>query len=195
MIEAIAIGSTVGAIVLLASVYLQWKKNLRHSQRDEQLITGRARQKAQAIVNRARDQALQILASAKISASGENTRLEESLSKISAEQLREFQAVLSNISKNIESDTQKEMSQFKDALELETINSQKAVATQIQQKYDQSLADIEKYKADKLKEVDAQIKQIIATVVKEVVGKTIPIEEHEQIILSALKAAKAKNAI
>ena len=53
--------------------------------------------------------------------------------------------------------------------------------------------ELEAYKKNQLKAIDAQINAIIAKVAREVVGKTIDISTHQQLVMQALEKAKAEN--
>ncbi len=174
-------------------IYLSWYRRSQHLHRNEQLVLSRARQKAGSIVAQARDQAMDILASSKISAGDDKSRLEEQLNKISAEQLREFKETVANISKDIEIDALKEVEEFKKAMEIETVLSQKIVAEQIQHKRDEVEAELDQYKLHKMQELDKQIVKIVGDVIRQVAGKVIPITEHEQLILKVLQEAKTKD--
>ncbi len=188
-------GGWVAAVVLAIASYLSWRQRSRHIHQDEQLVLSRARQKAGSIIAQARDQAMDILASAKISAGVDKSKLDEHLDKISADQLREFKEAVFNISKDIEIDALKEVDEFKQALEMETIQSQKIVAEQMQKKYSEAQAELQQYKARKIQELDKQIVKMVGDVVRDITGKTIPLTEHEQLILEALQEAKTKDVL
>ncbi len=191
----VALGLWLATWILAVSTYLTWRRKLRHLQRDEQLGVSAARQKAVRLVSQARDQAIQIISRARISADGNKVRLQQRLDEISASQLQEFQKLISNISKDIESDALKEISEFKQAMELETIQSQRVVAEKIQDEYHRVQAELDQAKKEKLAQLDIKIKEIIAEVVKQVAGKTISIEDHEQLVIKALEEAKKQHAI
>ena len=191
----VALGLWLATWILAVSTYLGWRRKLGHLQRDEQLGMSAARQKAVRLVSQARDQAIQIMSRARISADGDKVRLQQRLNEISASQLREFQKLISNISKDIESDAVKEIGEFKQALELETVQSQRVVAEKIQDEYQRMQAELDQAKKEKLALLEVKIKEIIAEVVKQVAGKTIAIEDHEELVIKALEEAKKQHAI
>lgn len=195
MISPLATGLWIATWVLALATYLHFKRRARHLRREEQLIMSRARQKALGIVTQARDQALNIIAHAKISANTDKLKLEENLDKISADQLREFQKLISNISKNIESDAVKGIGEFTQALELETVQSQKVVAQKIEDQYSQVQQELAEMKQQRLAQLNTQINVVLKEVITQIAGKVIPLDEHEKLIISALDEARRKNAI
>lgn len=192
---AIFLSLAVSMLLLLASAYWRLWRRLRRLHRDEQLILSRARQKAVRIVESARDQALNIISHAKISANTDKLKLEENLDKISADQLREFQKLISNISKTIESDAVKEIGEFTQALELETVQSQKVVAQKIADQYSQVQQELAEMKRHQLAQLYTQINDVLKEVIKQITGKIIPLEEHEKLIIKALEDAKKRHLV
>lgn len=160
---------------------------------EEELVMSRARQKALSIIQNARDQGVDIIGRSKISATESKSKLEENLSEISATNMREFKNILQTISKTVEGDALKEIEEFKKALELETIQSQKTVAAKMQQNYDQAKAEVEKYKQAQMAQAEAKIDQIVSEVVKDIIGRVIPLEEHQKLIIAALEKAKKQH--
>lgn len=191
----IGLGLWLTTWALAIAALIHWRYRSRFLSRDQQLVMSRARQKALRLVEQAKDQALQIIANSRISATEGNSKLEEELTKISADHLREFQELVSNVSKGIESDAAKEIGEFRQAMELETVQSQQVVAAKIQQQYDQLQQELDEAKKKKLTDLDSQIHTIVADVAKQVVGKVVPIKEHEQLIIAALQEAKGKHVI
>lgn len=141
------------------------------------MVLSRARQKAMHIVQTALDQALQIMARGKISADKSQVKLGEKLQKISAEQLREFQGLITNISKNIEVDAMKEVEEFRQALE---------------SRLEQELAEVKKRR---LADLDSRIGQIIAQVARQMTGKVISVADHVELIIAALEDAKRRHLV
>jgi F0F1-type ATP synthase membrane subunit b/b' len=60
----------------------------------------------------------------------------------------------------------------------------------ITEAYKQAMEGVEKYKEERLKEVDDSILDIVKDVTEKVLGKTLSLEEHEKLVHKALEEAK-----
>jgi len=56
--------------------------------------------------------------------------------------------------------------------------------------YKEALLSVDKYKEDRMKDIDASILTIVKDVTERVLGKSIGIEEHEKLVHKALEEAK-----
>lgn len=91
-----------------------------------------------------------------------------SLTQLSASSLHDFQTVV----KSLELDLQKQSATFHETL-----------FTQMKQ-------ELEEYKKERMKQTDALISKIIQKASQEILNKTIPLADHEALVLSALEKAK-----
>lgn len=98
--------------------------------------------------------------------------------------------MVKNISKSIEMSALSEVQDFKEVLRQETLASQKVVAEKIEQEYNQIEEDVKEYKAQKLKEVEDSIYSLLKRVSEETIGKSLNLEQHEELVLEALEKAK-----
>lgn len=103
--------------------------------------------------------------------------------------------LMSNISKDIENSVIAELKDFREILKKETYDSQKIVETKIEETYKATQKEIEDYKTERLKKVEGQIFEIIQNVSREVLGKTLSRDEHEQLVMDALEKAKKEGAL
>ncbi|MEK7573551.1 MAG: hypothetical protein AAB531_03950 [Patescibacteria group bacterium] len=93
-------------------------------------------------------------------------------------------------SKAIEADTLKEVDDYEQILQKETIGSQKIVEEKIEEDYAKTQKEVSAYKVEMLKKIDEEIYAILESVSKEAIGKSIPLAQHEQLIIDALEKAK-----
>lgn len=98
--------------------------------------------------------------------------------------------VARNVSKDIEDDAVREVDNYRQVLQKETIDSQKIVEAKIEEDYAKTQKEVTAYREKMLKEVDEDIYKILETVSKEAIGKSIPLAQHEQLIIDALEKAK-----
>ena len=103
--------------------------------------------------------------------------------------------MMGNVSKDIENSVVAELNDFKEILKKETYDSQKIVQTKIEEAYKVVQKEIEDYKGTQLKKVEVQIYDIIQNVSKIVLGKTLSLQEHEQLVIDALEKAKKEGAL
>ncbi len=85
-----------------------------------------------------------------------------------------------------------EIDSFKDALKEETVGTQKQIESKLEAGYAEVRDEINRYKQEKIEELNKKIFDIIATVSNEVLGKTIDQETHEKFILELLKDELSK---
>lgn len=99
-----------------------------------------------------------------------------------------------NITKDIDIITEKQLGQFTDVLAKETINSEKMVEEKITKEYREIEAELKAYKERRLKDVDDNILQIIQSVTEVVLQKQLSIEEQEQLVYDALTKMRDKQS-
>ena len=83
-----------------------------------------------------------------------------------------------------------ELDTFSKNLRKETLNSQVFIGARINEEFEAKKKEIDDYKIQRLKMVDQNINQIIAKIAEEVLGRVIPVAEHEHLVLEALERAK-----
>jgi len=171
-----------------------------------------ARVKAESIINEAIEKAKEIIAGSNLITTESKKALDEAFEtllkhqtsyfeKASQDFLQEYKnelqalkekniEILKNTSKEIEEDTAKEIQDFDNILEKETVLSQKIIEEKIEKDYSKVQKEVEEYKNEMLNKVDAQILKLLQTVSKKVIGKSLSLQEHEQLIISALEQAK-----
>lgn len=71
----------------------------------------------------------------------------------------------------------------------------KVVEGRLEESITTTNAAIEQYKKQRITQVDAQIYQVIAAVAKKVMGKTINLADHEDMVMAALEKAKKENLL
>lgn len=98
--------------------------------------------------------------------------------------------IVRNVSNNIEEDTVKEVEDFDNILQKETFAAQKIVEEKIEKEYSSAQRNVEDHKNEMLRKAEEEIYKILETVAKLTLGKSIPLAEHEQLIIDALEKAK-----
>ncbi len=132
----------------------------------------KARKKGRAIVEEAKIKALSIIADA----------YGEEIQKIAAEIAVEFknEAVV-------------ELARFKKELEDKIVAVEGAAEKVLEAEYEEIKRDIENYKASKIAQIDSTAHDVLIDVTKKVLGKSIDMRAHEDLVVQALEDAKRQN--
>lgn len=132
----------------------------------------RARRRGRAIVEEAKIKALKIIADA----------YGEEIQKIAGEIAVEFknEAVI-------------ELARFKKELEERILAVEEASQKVLEDEYEEVKRDIENYRASRFATIDKNFKETLTEMTKHVLGRSIDIRSHEDLIIEALEDAKRKN--
>lgn len=205
------------ALTILAISYAKFMQKFGHFQNEENNIISRSHKKASEIIDEAQNKAQKIIQDANSFEEARKKTLYEQLNIATLVHLKTFEKTaqeiikiyqkeleslkdiniknVKNISKDIESTTLVELRDFREILKKETYASQKIVETKIEEDYEAAKKAIESYKAERAKKVDEEIYKILKTVSRLVLGKTLPLEVHEQLVIDALSIAKQEGVI
>jgi hypothetical protein len=175
-----------------------------------------ARAKAVKIVDEANNQALDIVNRVTISTNVTAENFKENLSRVSSAQIKEFEKVTAdfaklysqilqelktnnvevfqNASKEIETNTMVEVKNFKESMQQLTISAQKEVQEKINADYTVAKKEIEDYRKEELQKIDSGIYELLEKISKLVIGKTLSLSEHEDLIEKSLEKAKKEGA-
>ena len=132
----------------------------------------KARKKGRAIINEAKIKALSIIAQA----------YGEEIGKIAHEVALEFK-----------NEALVEMARFKKELEDQIVTLETSTQKVVEAEYAEIKAEIEKYKASKIAQIDKTAHDILIDSSKRILGKAIDIRAHEDLVISALEDAKRQN--
>ena len=91
-----------------------------------------------------------------------------------------------DVLKTVHESTTAEFSELKSVLEKQISTSQESINQKLQADYEKAQFEIAEYKRQKIQEVNKEIDILVGRVAQEVLGKAIPLADHEQLILTAL---------
>lgn len=121
-------------------------------------------------------------------------RSTEDITKAYAEMLAKLRQdhinMLNTLSKDIEQKALGEIQQFTNTLEQGTVGTQKLLEQKMQEEYKTLLEQLALYKEQRMAKIDDAIYKVIQMVAVEVIGKTLTLEDHQQLVLEALSNAK-----
>lgn len=171
-----------------------------------------AQKQANSIVEKAVESAKHILFETEYLKQDITKEMQDSLSKVaeetikmvqgrSAESEKEFRVVVDEIKQEFAKEaTEKlagmqkiaidETTDFKEMLMRETVGSQVFIGNKIYEDFGMVKDQIEAYRQDQMKEVEKQINGIIKKVIEDVMGASITLPIHEDLVLKSLENAK-----
>jgi len=204
----------LGGIVIS---YVKTLKKFQTLQKKESDIQSDAHKKASFILEEARNEAIKIVANANLFEDSTKKQFDQELKRISEGQVKTLEKLsydllnvyqkeladlkennikmMNIILKDIENSTIADLKDFREILKKETFASQKIVETKIEETYKAAQKEIEDYRTERLKKVEGQIYEIIKSVSMLALGKTLSLQDHEQLIIDALEKAKKEEAV
>lgn len=214
IIAILILSITLGSIVMS---YTKIVRKLHDLHKERNITQKEILNKSDHILEEAREKAIKIIANANLFEDStkkifdqELKRTTESqiktLEKLSYDFLNAFQKeliglkdnnikMMETVSKDIEVSVIAELKDYREILKKETYDSQKIVEDKIEEAFRNAQKEISDFKTDRLKIVEDQIYEIIQNVSKIVLGKSLSLQEHEQLVIDALEKAKKEEVI
>jgi len=171
-----------------------------------------ARIKAAKIIDEANNRAVDIISKVTLSTDVSSANFKEDLARTSSAQIKEFEKATSdftalyfqtlqdlkiknieafqNVSKDIEMNTMEEIKNFKESMQKLTVLSQEEAKKKIDLDYEISKKEIEDYKKEELRKLDAGIYELLEKISKIVLGKALSLADHEDLIEKSLQKAQ-----
>lgn len=172
LLALLAIVTLSVALVAAVSGYLTLKSKMAHMEEEEDALRQRSRQKARHIIDHAQEAAFQIANEAIVKAEESKHLVHSKLEEVAAKQLREYQAMIHGSSDKIQQEVSKMM------------------ALKMDEEWGRALKEIEAYKDQRKKEIDQKTTEALKHIAQQVLGKSIDISTHTQLVTDALEAAK-----
>jgi F0F1-type ATP synthase membrane subunit b/b' len=132
----------------------------------------RARRKGRAIVEEAKIKALSIITEAY----GD-----------------EIQKIASSIAVEFKNQAELELAEFKKDLEEKVVTIEIASEKVLGEEYDEIRKQIELYKESKMAQIDRTAREVLIDLTKNLLGKSIDLRAHEELLINSLEDAKRQN--
>lgn len=185
--------------------YLKLKEG-RDSQLDPQTILANSQLKAQKILEDAHVQARAIMAKSENFLKDEEGQVAKELERVSQIYAKAYEQALSNMQQdslkmfaNIPQDIKlfvvKALDDFRVTLASEVARAQTQTLSALAASIKGAQAEIEKYKAERMHQVDESAVKLISEVTRKVLGKSISLDEHEKLVMRALEEAKRQGIL
>lgn len=114
------------------------------------------------------------------------TEYKKSLDDIRSEYINQLQKMI----KDIKSSTDTELQTFKETLQKDALASEGSFGQRVADDLKTVHQELDDYKKSQIEHIDELIKKRITQLSEQVLSKSIPIEEHEDLIITALNRAK-----
>ena len=98
--------------------------------------------------------------------------------------------IVSNTSKGIEEYANKQVTEYKEIIEKETLTSQKILEQKTEEEYKKIEEELKAYKEEKLKRIEENLYRIVKEVTETAIGRGLNLEDRENLVMEALEEAK-----
>lgn len=196
------IGVAVSYINLMIK-FSRYKEG-REKDIDPATLLAQAREKSEEILKDAHKKSLETISKAEDFLKRDEGVITQELTQTTSkynqlyqETLKAVQAGASEQLQNLPNDLKLTMvsaiDNFRKSLSVEITKAQEETRNTIKEAYSKASMEIEKYKEDRMKQIDASILSVIKEVTEKVLGKSISYDEHEKLVQKALEESKKKN--
>ncbi len=184
----------------------KWQELEAKAQRDYEELIHAANKKAEEIISKATklNEETKITLENSASQMLENQKNElqnrsNEISKQHEEEIKELNnnivLLLTNIYKDIESSTRTDLEKYKEAMRKQTFEAEQLAQTRMKEEYEKLEKEIEEKKKQKLQDLENNIYKIITIISKDIIGKSLDLSSHQEIIIKSLDDAKKEGII
>lgn len=106
------------------------------------------------------------------------------------EVLKETEEQFKLVAKNLENHAFAGIGEFREALESQKIYVHKQLESKLEEEYGKAVKDIEVYKKDQMKKIDKQVFDILHALIRDVLGRSLSLKDHEDLVQKALVQMK-----
>ncbi len=99
---------------------------------------------------------------------------------------RQIEEQFKIIAKNTENQAINGIGELREILEAERVFMRKQLEVKVDEEYKKSKQHIEEYKIDQMKKIDKKVFDVLQVLIREVLGKSISLKEHEELVQKAL---------
>lgn len=206
-------------VILFALMYFKVREDLDKSQQKLKetetqaenkevavVVVEQAQQEARRVIQEASNKASDILKESRYLSDKVKTTLEADLSRLPQAQEDIYRQVfkkvgdeaigiLQRVAEDMKMQAQQQTRDFGLTLQKQAELSQEDVKKSIDSVYEHLEEDVNKYKSQRFAQIDRAVHRVIEDIVREVLGRAISAQEHEQLILQALDEARRSNAL
>lgn len=196
----------VGIVIAYVNLVIKFSryKEGREKDVDPATLLAQARVKSEEILNDAHKRSMGILSNTESFLKRNEGAMDKELSKATTKYDELYQKTLETIRENASHQLQNlpndlkltmvtAIDSFRQSLSTEIAKAQEETKNTIKEAYNKAQVEINKYKEDRMKQIDDSILSVIKEVTEKVLGKSISYDEHEKLVQKALEESKKKN--
>lgn len=157
-------------------------KNFRNLKRTQEALS----QNKTKVINEAQNRANSIIDQALKKAEEEISTSDE----VKLQKFKEFSENIKQVAKSESDQLKTDLETFRKSLTKEAINTQENIESEVKTSLSQAEEEIKAYKEKRFKEIETEINTTLKNVLEKVLGKVIPVEEHERYVLEQLEKVK-----
>jgi F0F1-type ATP synthase membrane subunit b/b' len=105
----------------------------------------------------------------------------------------EIQKLAGDIAVEFKNEAKIELARFKKELEEQIVSLETASEKVVAEGYEEVKKEIERYRVSKIAQIDATAREVLIDASKKILGKSIDLRAHEDLVISALEDAKRQN--
>ena len=103
--------------------------------------------------------------------------------------------LLTNVYKDIESATRTDLESYKNVIKQQTFEAEKLAQERMKTEYEKLEKEIAERKQQRLQQLEENIYKILNNVSKDVIGKTLDLTTHEDLIVKSIEKAKKEGVL
>lgn len=116
---------------------------------------------------------------------------EDEVNKINDENIK----ILINIYKDIQNSARSDFAKYKEAVQKQTFEAEKIAEERIKDDYEKLKIEVGQLRLKKLEELESNIDNIILNISKDVIGRSLNLSDHQDLIMRALEEAKKEEIL
>lgn len=194
----------IGIIALYLKLIAKFDE-LKHGREkpvvNPEVLVAQARVRSTQLLEEAHQKAVNIVGSAEAYVKREDGIIQKELERAEAEYSKVYkeviqasgtkaQTMIQSIPQDIKIILISAIDNFRVSLTAEIGKAQEEANKAIREAYQTAADEVNKYKEDRMKQVDSAILEIIKEVTEKVLAKSVSIEEHEKLVQKSLEEAK-----
>ena len=168
--QLISLAATGIAIAGVVVGYLDLKRRQHGVDAEADVKLKQAQEKAEKVLRQAQDKALEILERARMDTEARSQELGVRLDRAEEKEIADFKKAVGEATPVI-------------------------MGRKIDEEFDRAKEEIEGYKTQRLKDIDAKAMKIIKDVTRSALGKALDTEKHKTLIMAALEEAKSAHVL
>ncbi len=157
--------------------------------------TDKAREKAEGIIQEAKNAALKELSDVKLETDKYEKELEAGVKSLTEQEISQYKEIIGNISEDVEEGVKKQSEEYKIQFDIAWKKMVEEMQVKIQEDYTLERKKIEEYTGVKMREIEEKITGMADEAVLEVLKKQVDAQVTKGLIMEAIETVKKKYGV